>query len=98
MPAAVASRFHVACWASGLGSSGMATASQAGVRASLAAMMLLWLGLSAHVSVQAQDRARGARSTVSGHVVCTDTNAPARLAKVTLNPVVNFDVKNRHGS
>jgi hypothetical protein len=71
----------------------MATASQAGVRASLAAMMLLWLGLSAHVSVQAQDRARGARSTVSGHVVCTDTNAPARLAKVTLNPVVNFDVK-----
>ena len=93
MPASVASRFHVACWASGLGSSRMATASQAGVRASLAALMLLWLGLSAHISLQGQDRARGARSTVSGHVVCTDTNAPARLAKVTLNPIVNFDAK-----
>jgi len=34
-----------------------------------------------------------ARSTVSGHVVCADTNAPARLAKVTLNPLENLSVK-----
>jgi len=29
------------------------------------------------------------RSTVSGHVLCADTNAPARLAKVTLNKLRN---------
>jgi hypothetical protein len=47
----------------------------------LLATGLLWLPLQAQ---------RGPRSEVSGHVVCADTNAPARLAKVTLNPLVNF--------
>ena len=36
-----------------------------------------------------QTAKRAPRSTVSGHVLCADTNAPARLAKVTLNPLRN---------
>lgn len=50
----------------------------------VALMVLLWLPLSAQ-------RAPG--SVVSGHVVCQDTNAPARLAKVTLNPLQNLSPK-----
>ncbi|MDQ1694247.1 MAG: hypothetical protein QOH85_1782, partial [Acidobacteriaceae bacterium] len=36
-----------------------------------------------------QSAKRLPRSTVSGHVLCADANAPARLAKVTLNPLRN---------
>lgn len=38
-------------------------------------------------TARAQTAKRLPRSTVSGHVLCADTNAPARLAKVTLNPL-----------
>ncbi|HEY3989230.1 MAG TPA: carboxypeptidase-like regulatory domain-containing protein [Acidobacteriaceae bacterium] len=70
----------------------MATVFQAGVRASLVAPMVLWFSLCG-LSMRAQSTAQAARSVVSGHVVCADTNAPARLAKVTLNPLENIDVK-----
>jgi Carboxypeptidase regulatory-like domain len=53
--------------------------------------MLTVLWLSLHACAQTAERA--ARSMVSGHVVCADTNAPARLAKVTLNPLKNVNVK-----
>jgi hypothetical protein len=36
-----------------------------------------------------QTAKRAPRGRVSGHVLCADTNAPARLAKVTLNPLRN---------
>jgi Carboxypeptidase regulatory-like domain len=66
----------------------MPTASQAHVRAFAFVMVLsLWLPSSA------QRSDRSPRSSVTGHVVCADTNAPARLAKVTLNPLENLDLK-----
>jgi hypothetical protein len=65
------------------------TASQAGIRTSLFALAVLWLSLPA----SSQHVERAPRSTVSGHVVCADTNAPARLAKVTLNPLENLTAK-----
>jgi len=60
---------------------------------------VLWLVLTlatlcASLPATAQQHAeRAARSTVSGRVVCADTNAPARLAKVTLNKLENLDAK-----
>jgi Carboxypeptidase regulatory-like domain len=63
----------------------MPTTSQAGIRASNFALAVLWVCLPVCLPLRAQRAERAQRSTVSGHVVCADTNAPARLAKVTLN-------------
>jgi hypothetical protein len=52
-------------------------------------VLLTSLSLFALDSVLAQAGRHAPRSTVSGHVLCADTNAPARLAKVTLNPLHN---------
>jgi hypothetical protein len=67
----------------------MLTASQSGLRVSAMAFTTVLACLSAFP----QRAERLQRSIVSGHVVCADTNAPARLAKVTLNPLENVDVK-----
>jgi hypothetical protein len=50
--------------------------------------------LSASVSISSAQQkitARVANTTVSGHVYCADTNAPARMASVTLQPVDQID-------
>jgi hypothetical protein len=39
----------------------------------------------------AQNESKGSTGAVSGHVYCADTNAPARLATVTLEPVRQVD-------
>ena len=63
----------------------MPSAPQTGIRASIAVLAVLWVSLPVCLPLWAQRAERAPRSTVSGHVVCADTNAPARLAKVTLN-------------
>ena len=72
----------------------MPTAPQTGIRAAIAARVMLWvclpLCLPICLPLWAQ---RATRSTVSGRVVCADTNAPARLAKVTLNKLEDLDTK-----
>ena len=75
----------------------MPTASQTGIRAAIAARVMLWvclpLCLPICFSLWAQRAERAARSTVTGRVVCADTNAPARLAKVTLNKLEGFSTR-----
>src|ERR1700759_5014321 len=67
----------------------MPTMPQVRVRASIFSLTVLWFCLLGW----AQRTERATRSTVTGRVVCADTNAPARLAKVTLNKLENLDAK-----
>jgi len=52
--------------------------------------MRLWpllLPLFSLVATARSNSAKPATSTVTGHVYCADTNAPARMASVMLEPV-----------
>ena len=42
-------------------------------------------------SAQQKMTPRSANTTISGHVYCADTNAPARMASVILQPVDQMD-------
>jgi hypothetical protein len=56
-------------------------------------LLLLVVCAASPVGLAQQKRtsARPATSTVSGHVYCADTNAPARMASVILQPADQID-------
>ena len=60
------------------------------MRFSICSLVLLYSSTFASIAQQAARRAPQNAPTfgsITGHVYCSDTNAPARLAKVTLMPV-----------
>lgn len=62
--------------------------------------LLLGLGLGSFLASSPQERpapAVRALGSVSGHVYCADTNAPARMAKVTLEPAGADDAEPAKG-
>jgi len=68
-----------------------------------AAMIPLACALGCATAAYAQKHAEEPTSTVSGRVFCADTNAPARTATVTLEPVdmaegMKADMAERHYS